>query len=179
MPTLKRFLPSSSDVINVYSIIVFWAYSWCLFVFVFNLPGWILKVPFSEILGYFSYGMIYVFFDTLLFLAIILLLSAILPVRWFRNNFVVSGALTATMLFFWVVFFQVNFNLLLESPENNNLLILLVAMVILILSLELARRLSLIQKVFSWFASACVVFVYVYGILTVIGFVVVIARNIS
>lgn len=178
MQNLKRYFPAGSDIFSVYSVIVFWAYSWCVLIFMFNFSSWILKVPSSEILGYFSYGLLFAFLDTLFMIAILLALSAILPGSWFRNDFVVSGTLAATSLFFWVTFFQVSFFVLMESSMMTALLILLVAVVILILSLIITRRFPLIRKAFQWFASACGVFIYVYGFLSVIGLVVVVLRNI-
>lgn len=179
MKSLKHYLPVGSDIFPVYSVIVFWAYSWGVLIFMFNLSSWILKVPLGEILGYFSYGMLYVFLDTLLILAILLFFSAILPASWFRNDFPASGALAAGSLFFWLIFFQVSFNVVAELPPASILAVILVALLILILSLVISRRISWIHKALVWFGSATGIFVYLYLFLTALGLVVVLIRNIA
>ena len=68
--SLKSRFPARSEIFPVYSVIVFWSYTYGLLVLMFNLPSWMLMVPLNEILGYFSYGMAASFLDTPTLLAI-------------------------------------------------------------------------------------------------------------
>jgi drug/metabolite transporter (DMT)-like permease len=175
---MKNLLPIRSGIFPVYSVIVFWSYSWGLLVFMFNLSSWILKVPLNEILGYFSYMMVFLFLDTIILMLFVLSLSAILPRKWLRDDFEVKGTLVASTLFLWIVFIQVFFNTILNEAINSIYLIILIAFVILVLSMIIVKRIPRIQKVITWFASAAGIFVYLYGFLTIFSLVIVIIRNI-
>ena len=120
--SLKNRFPSWSEIFPVYSVIVFWSYTYGLLVLMFNLPSWILMVPLGEILGYFSYGMAASFLDSLLFLGTALGLAFILPGAWFRDDFAASGSVAAGLLFFWVALIQLAFSVLMDLPVLQFLL---------------------------------------------------------
>jgi hypothetical protein len=173
----RRF-PSRSEVFAVYSVIVFWAYTWGVLMFMFDLPGWMLMASLWEILGYFSYGAAAIFLDTLILLGLVLGLSALLPGAWLRDDFSVSGGVLAGMLFAWITFAQVSFGVLATLPVNTLLLLFLTALAILVLTIVIVRRLPPLRRFALWAASSSAIFVYIYGFLTALGFVVILLRNI-
>ena len=177
MEWIKRRLPSWDEIFPVYSVVVFWAYSWYMLVFVFKLPSWMLEVTFGEIFAYFSYGMLFVFLDTIQLLAILIVLAFILPPAWLKNDFPASGGVLAGLLFAWIVFVQFSLRTLFELPLFQQVSFLLVIILSLIVTELVVRRLPVFRKIILWFISSTSVFVYLYGFLTAIGILVVLIRN--
>ena len=179
MKWVKGHLPSWPEIFPVYSVIVFWAYSWYMLMFMFKLPSWLLEVPFGEIFAYFSYGVLLVFLDTIQLLAILVSVAFILPPAWFRNDFSTSGGALAGLLFAWIVFVQFSLRTLFGLPAFLQLTLLLVVILSSIVTVLVVRRLPFFRKIVSWFISSASTFVYLYGFLTAIGILVVLIRNLS
>ena len=179
MKWIKYRLPNWPEIFPVFSVIVFWAYSWYILMFTFKLPSWMLEVTFGEILAYFSYGMFWVFLDAIQLLAILVSVALILPPAWFKNDFSVSGGALAGLLFAWIVFVQFSLRTLFGLPAFQQLALLLVIMLSLIVTVLVVRRLLFFRKIILWFISSTSIFVYLYGFLTVIGILVVLIRNLS
>ena len=175
---LKDRFPSRSEIFPVYSVIVFWSYTWSILIFMFNLPSWILLTRLGEILGYFSYGVVFTFFDTLLMLGLILGTAFVLPCAWLRDDFVAVGSAIAGLLFFWVTIIQMTFGTLITWPASRFWLLLCAALASLIVSVVVIRRLPLLRKPILWLASSAGIFVYIYGFITMFGIVVVLIRNV-
>lgn len=173
----KSRLPASSEMFSVYSVIVFWVFGWGVLIFLFNFPSWLLMVSLWEILGYFSYGMLSFFLDSIFLLGLILVAAMLLPPVWLRNDFSAGGSALAGLLFAWITVFQVAFLFLMDMPASQMAAFLLVIAVSLFLSVLVARRLSPIRKLVLWFASSTGLFVYLYGFLTAVSLLVVLIRN--
>jgi hypothetical protein len=180
MKWIKHRLPSWAEMLPVYSVILFCSYTYGLMVFAYNVPSWILMVPLGEILGYFSYGMVLFFLDTLPQLVLVLAMAALLPRPWFLNDFAAVGSVVAGVLFFWITIVQLAFGSLVTMLTPRFVASLAVAFLIHLVSMVVAvKRLPLIRKAVLWLSSSTGLFVYLYGFLTVVGLVVVLIRNLS
>ena len=179
MKWLKERLPSWPEIFPVYSVIVFWAYSWYMLMFMFKLPSWMLEVTFGEIFAYFSYGVLLVFLDTIQLLAILVIAAFILPPIWLKKDFPASGGALAGLLFVWIVFTQFSLRTLFGLPSFQQLSFLLIIILSMIVTVLVVRRLPFFRQIILWFISSASIFVYLYGFLTVVSFLVVLIRNLS
>ncbi|RJP54470.1 MAG: hypothetical protein C4583_02350 [Anaerolineaceae bacterium] len=179
MKWIRERLPAWPGIFPVYSALVFWAYGWYMLMFMFKLPSWMLEVTFGEIVAYFSYGLILVFWDTVQMLAILVGLSFVLPRSWLNDDFSVSGTALAGLLFFWIMFAQFAFVGLVNLPPSQQIAVLVVALLGFILAVLLVRRFPAFRKLAVWFGSSAGIFAYLYGFLTALGVVVVLIRNLS
>ncbi len=177
MKDLLARLPARSEVFSVYSVIVFLCYSWGVFVFMFNLPSWILMSPLGEVAAYFAYGLTFTFLDTILQLALVLLVTLLLPAAWLQKDFVVSGSVFAAMSFFWILVVQIVFLEVAKEPFTSLWMVIAVAVITTVLFVFVFRRYSLFRKPVLWLSSSTGVFVYIYGFLTAISLVAVLIRN--
>jgi len=174
---IRDYLPSRADIFTVYSAIVFWSYTWALYLFLYNLSSWMLTVSLWEIIGYFSYAMAAVFLDALLSLFILVGAAFILPSSWLKNDFAASGAALAGLLFFWVTLIQLAFGTIAKLPGAQLIEIFIVILASLVVDVLVVRRISLLRKITLWFSSSAGVFVYLYCFLSALGFVVILIRN--
>lgn len=177
---LKRLyhrLPPRADIFPVYSLIVFWVYSWAVLVFLFNLPSWMLQIPISEILAFLCYALVFAFLDSLLMLGIVLLAAAGLPAAWLRDDFSVGGGILASCLILWVIIVNPIFAELVKWPAWHIALILFLAVFSAAVFVWIGRRVRQLRRFTLWLGTSAGLFVYLYGGLSVIGLLVVLARN--
>jgi hypothetical protein len=88
---IRNRLPSRSEIIAVFGVIVFICHSWTMLGFLNKLSSFILYFTVGEIFGIFAYMMAFAFLESLAFMGFLVLLSAILPSRWLRNGFAFKG----------------------------------------------------------------------------------------
>lgn len=179
MKWIKSRLPDWAEIFPVYSVIVFWAYSWFMLVFVFNFPSWLLEITFGEIFSYFSYGVIFVFLDTIIVCAILLGVASVFPSAWLKDDFLVSGSAVASLLYLWIILVQLSYFVIMKLSTSNLLFLSLSILATFSLAVLLVRRVPPFRKAVIWFKSATGVFVFIYGFFTGIGFLVVLIRNLS
>ena len=95
---LKRIsnrLPALNQITPVYAVIIFMSAAWMILAFVWKLPAWLYFQTVYEILPILAYAFMQIFFDSLLYLGLLLLICVILPARFFKDEFSVRGTWAA------------------------------------------------------------------------------------
>lgn len=174
---LKNRFPIFSEIFTVYSVIVFFWYSWAMLVFLYNLPSLMLSASLDEILSYFAYGMVFVFLDTVLVLAILLGVTGLAPSSLLKDDFIAGGSVLAILFFFWMSVINFALGYLAYWPEWKVFMVLVTILASIILFEYIFRRFSIPRRIILWLSSSAGIFVYPYGFLSAIGVIVVFLRN--
>ena len=91
---LKR-LPKPQAILQVYAVIAFMLSAWTVTAFLWKLSAWLLFLNIGEIFTIFSYSMMTNLLESLLVLLLLLVISALLPARLLRDDFIVRGTILA------------------------------------------------------------------------------------
>ena len=134
-------------------------------------------VSFGEIAGYLSYGLVFAFLDTMLFLALALGIGFVFAPIWKKDDFVVFGTPLILTMFFWVCLTQVGFGVIVETPGLYQWFYGIVVVFSVAVTVFLFSRFPFLKKFAHKFASATGPFVYLYMFFSIIGAIVVLYRN--
>jgi len=165
-----------SEVLPVYAIIVLAVYGWTTYWALWQLPSWLDSRTVGEIFAIWCYLLLTNLAESLLALLGVMLLAIILPLSWFSQRFVSRGSVFAATVLGGLMFFETNF--LQRSSYFGQLpgfLPMLTAVTILLTFL--AGHFELARRVVERFADNAVIFLYVSIPLSLMGLIVVIARN--
>lgn len=91
-------------------VVVFVVHSWSVRGFLFNLPSFVLKYRPGEILAIFCYHMAFAFLESLVGSALLVVLAALLPSKWFRNGFAYNSFLLVLATVIGAIFLQNSFS---------------------------------------------------------------------
>ena len=178
---LQAKLPTRPELWPVFSILLFIVCSWGLYRAFWYVPSWLEYLSVWSILIIFAYVLAFGLFESVMLLGLPLLFSLSLPVRRFREQFVVQGSALALALCGGAVLVQrrVGFIYNLENWQLLALpLLALLGLIILSLILSfLFERFKALARLLQAFAERMTVFGYLYAVLGLAGLVVVILRN--
>ncbi|MBK9600305.1 MAG: hypothetical protein IPO36_00425 [Anaerolineales bacterium] len=91
MDIVKK-IPRWEQIIPVYAVIVMMVYVWSLFQYFWRLSSWLNFSTLGQVGGIYVYTAAVNFIESLLILFALLVLSVILPSKWFYEQFVVKGS---------------------------------------------------------------------------------------
>jgi hypothetical protein len=175
--SIKNKLPSLAQVYPVYAIIVILTYGWTIYWALWKLPSWLDFLPLGEIGVIFCYLVATNFFESLLALFGVIIVSLVLPRKWFREVFVSRGSVLAASILISIMIFEYHF----DKPSDYFYkfpsylpLILLIAGVLTFL----AGWIRMIRKAVEVFAENAVIFLFISLPLSLLSLIVVIVRNI-
>jgi len=173
----KDRLPARQDVITVLSVVVFVVFSWSIRGFLFIFPSRVMYLGAWDILSVFMYMMAFALVESLLILAVLVAVSAVLPKKWLRQGFPYKGLLVTIVGAAAAVWYQGNLGNTL--PPGGTLLSWGAVLAILLLSLIIiSHSFSRLGQVLTALAERFTIFNYVYLPLGFLGVLVVLLRNI-
>jgi hypothetical protein len=148
-------------------------YGWSIFQFIRELPGWLKFLTLGEISSILAYTFALDFLESLLVLAGLIVISVILPTKWFRDNFIVRAGVSALYLlgFFMFAASQPDPS---KQPDNY----ILRRIIDLVLLQYVVRDVSLLRKAITSLADRSTVFLYLSIPASLLALVVVLYRNI-
>jgi hypothetical protein len=104
---MKR-LPAKQDLTSAFLTIITIVNFWALIVFLYNFPGLIKQLPIKDIFSVLAYVLFSALVESSMIFIGLVLLSAILPARFLRENFRVRAALLLLLSTIYIIPFQVN-----------------------------------------------------------------------
>jgi hypothetical protein len=170
-------LPSMGQLTAVYGVIVLMIYSWTIYWYLWKLPSWLYFLTLGELLVTFSYAMVVNFIESLLVLLVPVLLSLLLPLRWFRDRFVAQGVILVVLLLIALMNYLDIITGLQGFPPGLGWLVLVVIMVIAFM-IFLAGRIELFRKVVEEIGNRATIFIYIFLPISVLSIIVVLIRNV-
>jgi hypothetical protein len=177
MSLLKSRLPPSSAIFPVFAVISFLVYGWTLVIFFWKLPSWLMFLTLDEILVNLAYAMTAALLESLVILALLLLLCIVLPAAMMRDVFVTRGAVAALIGLGSIMLYMYRFSEVGYSFLDDLLLWTLSSLALTLLLTFLAPRLNFLVRLAAWTSDRVTVFVYLFLPLSALSLLVVIYRN--
>lgn len=173
---IKNKLPHLAEVYPVYAIIVILTYGWTIYWALWKLPSWLDFLPLGEIGAIFCYLMATNLLESLLTLSGLMLISLILPKKWFRDVFVSRGSVLAASVLVSIMIFEYHFD---KPSDYFSRLPLYLPLILLMASILafLAGRIRNVRKGVELFAENAVIFIFISLPVSVLSLIVVVARN--
>jgi len=173
---LKR-IPKSEQIAPVYAVIVVMIYSWSLSRFFWRLPSWLYFSSMGEIAVIFAYMMVVNLIESVLVFLVPILMSIILPQKWFYDRFITKGTLLVSLGLGYLMYFDNH--LQYQSPFPLEMVYWTPAITIAILGLVfLIDWLGFLDKVLNELTNRFIIFLYISIPVSLISLLAVLFRNI-
>jgi hypothetical protein len=173
----KKHVPEFQQILAVYGVVVFIVYGWTIYWYLWKLPSWLYFMSISEILTVLAYAMVVNFLESLIVIAVPIVVSLALPVSWFRDQFVAKGTIMLIILLALLMEYVTLITALINIPPGMGVDVLL-AILGIVAAVFLVGRLGFLRKVIEEIAYRAVIFVYIFVPLTAVSFLVVVIRNV-
>jgi len=172
----KNRLPRLAQIYPVYAIIVILVYGWTLYWSFWKLTSWMDFLTLGEIAAIYCYLLATNLLESLLALLGVVMVSLILPPKWFREVFVIRASVLAASVLISFMVFESHF----KAPAEyfHKLPIYLIPIILLggILAF-LAGWIPIIRKGVEILAENAVIFLYISLPLSLLSLIIVIGRN--
>lgn len=174
MQLIKARLPTSDQALPVLSVILFFSFTWTLYVMFWTIPSWLGDMPVSQMLVLAAYVLSFALLESVLIMAGLLLLAFVLPARFFKDKFTSVGSILVLLLGLGAYYAQPRLDELravrnLFLFEIPILFLVIILALVVVLSLVLGR-LSKMEKLVTAFAEKMTVFSYIYLPLGLLSF---------
>jgi hypothetical protein len=180
--SLKSRLPTRSETLSVFSIFVFFVFSWTLYRSFWYVPSWLEYLNVWSVMVIIAYVLAFALFESATMLALVVFFSLFFPLKFFKARYVLQGSSLAALVCVGAFLLQRKINLvyrlelwqLLAYP----LVGLLLGVLLVVLLAFLFDRFSLLTRLASALVERMVIFVYIYVPLGLLALLVVLVRNI-
>ena len=175
----RRRLPGRREIFAVLSFVVFVMHSWSVRGFFHEVPSFILYYKLGQILAIFSYMMAFALFESLMVTFGLGTLSLVMPVKWFRDGFVYKSFITVVVGAIAMLWLENTIMSLNNTFPSMGLLLGVAGITfgIWVLLLLAFHNVKPLQKPILVFSDRIGVLAYLYIPLGILGFVVVLVRN--
>lgn len=179
MDVVLQRLPNSRAILPVYAVIAVMLSAWTITAFLWKLSAWLLILNIGEIFTIFSYSMVVNLLESLIVLALVLVVCALLPSAILRDDFVVRGTILSMGLVGSMMAF-VRFHMQFGMESGVRLFIGPLAVLLLTaLLLVFSPKLRFLHSAVLWISDRLMVFLYILLPLFVVLSAYVIFRNIT
>ena len=176
MNFVKR-IPKLEQIAPVYAVVVVMIYPWSLSRFFWRLPSWLYFSSVGEIAVIFAYMMVVNLIESILILLAPILMSIILPQKWFYDRFVTKGTLLVSLGLGYLIYFDNHLHY--QTPFPLDLVYWTPAIVISILVLVfLIDLLGFLDKILNELTNRLIIFLYISIPVSLISLLIVLIRNI-
>jgi len=170
-------IPSLTQLAPVYAVAVTMIYSWSLLRFSWRLPSFLKYSTNGEIGVIFAYLMVINLLESLVVVLVPIILSVILPQKWFYDRFVTKGVFLVSMGLGYLIYIAEK--IVPEMPFPYTLIKWAPVFFLLILLLVLLLdQIKFLQRIVDDISDRFVVFLYVSIPVSAISLMVVLIRNI-
>jgi len=179
---LLNRLPGIQQIAPVYAIGVTLLYSWTIYnVIRAFATNWGMFLGMDDILGLVAYMLVGNFFESLLWIGILLGSCFLLPGNFLKDKFILRGSiLTLTFLGSIMVFYlQLSDNLFVDAVLRNiNKWVTLFTISTLVL-IAAGEWIKIFGEIIKSLADRFIVFLYLYLPLTLLSILIIILRNLG
>lgn len=174
---LKSRFPPFASILPVFAVISFLVYGWTLVIFFWKLPSWLMFLTLDEILVNLAYAMTAALLESLVFLALLLLLYIVLPVAMMKDVFVTRGSVAALIGLGSIMLYMYRFSEIGYSFLDKLILWTLSSLALTLLLAFLAPRFQLIVRLAAWISDRVIVLLYLFIPISALSALTVIYRN--
>jgi hypothetical protein len=167
-------VPDTNQFLPVYGLIVMLVYGWSLYQFIWNLPSWLKFLTLGEIGSVLAYTIVTDLAESLLILMGLIIVSVILPKKWFRDDFIVRGG--GSVLYLLILFMVIARN---TTPYEQLVSKYAIRGLIDFSFLQLMLgEIRLLRKIVSELADRSTIFLYLSIPSSALALIVVLIRSI-
>ena len=174
---LSKLFPSLKQLAPVYSVAVVIIYGWSILRFFWRLPSFLNYATAGEIGVIFSYLMTVNLLESLAVVSGPVVLSLILPQKWFFERFVTKSVLLVSLGLGYMVYIESHINTDEPFPYTLFRWAPLVFLLIFVL-VFLLDRITFLTKILEVISDRLEVFLYISIPVSAVSFLVVLVRNI-
>ena len=179
---LESKLPSSQEVLPVFSVIVFIVFTWTLYRMFFQVPSLLFYMRVWDVLIIISYVLMFALIESVIVLGLLLIFSLVFPAKYFKDNFVAQGSTVVLMISMGAFALQRKMKIMYRLDGWELILypfVILAAIVFVIFAASyIYDRFKLLPHIINTVAERMIVFVVLYVPLSILGLLVVFVRNI-
>jgi len=170
-------LPSLRQIAPVYAIAVIIIYTWTAVWFLWNLPSWLFFMTAGEIALVYAYILATNFLESLLVVCGPILLSFVLPSKWFRDSFVARGSSLVILGLGYAMFLALQF----QTRDAYPSILLKVWSVALALGLIallvfVVGKIPFVRRAVEFIAEQVTVFLFIYVPISIVSLFIVLPR---
>jgi len=174
---LKDKLPSFNELAPVYGVISLFVYTWTILWFFWKLNGWLVYLNLGEIGVILVYSLATNLLECLFVLMIPLLISVVLPARWYLDHFTASSTAWLLPGLSFVIFAAFQFEG--RSKFHQSLIIQVGIPVIFLMAFFIFATIKWqwARTLLESIADRTTIFIYLFFPISVVSIVVVLIRN--
>ena len=166
---LKR-IPGRAQIIPVYAVIVQIIFIWTILWFFWKLPSWLYYMNIGEILATLSYIFATNLLESLVVMCAPIVISILLPAKWFRDVFVVRGTALIIPGLGYLMYIAFHFQSRNEYPAIFfKTWAVSLAFSILFAFVYIAGKINILRKVIEFIADRAIIFLYIFIPLSLIS----------
>jgi hypothetical protein len=174
---LRKRFPALQEAIPVFSVIATIFYLWTLVVWIWQVPSWLLFLTLGQLFSILAYEMVNCLLESLTFLAFVIALTAILPPRFIKNDFVVRSTwltigLLGPLAIYFICFFMIG-----ATFASYQTIWMVTSILLSTLLASISGRVAWMRNVASWISDRLTIFLFLYMPASAISMAVVIVRN--
>ena len=179
---MKSRLPTRSEAVSVFSIFVFFIFSWTLYRTSWYVPSWLEYLSLWSVLIVIAYVLAFALFESAGMLALVVFFSLFFPCKVFKEKYILQGSSLAVLISVGAVMLQRKINLVyrleLWQLVAYPLVGLLASVLLVVLLAFLFTRFPALAPLINAMVERMVIFVYIYVPLGLLALLVVLVRNI-
>ncbi|MEM7331068.1 MAG: hypothetical protein AAF490_03175 [Chloroflexota bacterium] len=178
MDIFKKRLPERQQLIYVFLAFAFVSNAWALYDISQEFSAFVLRLSLGELLGVYSHSLMFALVDAMFAFMLFLIASFILPTAWVRERFVSIGTSIAFITGVWMIIFHLN-NLASRRNVTSIGLWLGSYILVLIAVYIFIHRNEKFHQGIANFIERLALLAGIYIFLDIVGFLVIIIRNIG
>ena len=154
------------QVFPVFSIIVFFVFTWALYSAAYQVPSWLGYLSIWNVVTLMIYVLAFALFESAVVLGFVLLICLVFPAHIFKEIFIAQGSAIIVVLSGVALSIQYNFQLLYALEFWQGIIYILMFLIALaatvLLFAALIRRYNRLQRLLEALATRMTMFGYFY-----------------
>ena len=177
---LCRRIPDRKQVFPVFSVIIFFVFTWALYTASYQVPSWLGYLSIWNVVTLMLYILAFALLESAIVLGFLLLVCLVFPARFFKEIFIAQGSAIVVVLSGAALLIQLNFHLLYSLEFWQSLIYILLFLIalaaIVLLFASLIRRHKRLQSLLEALAARMTMFGYFYLTFGLLSLAVVLVR---
>lgn len=151
-------------------------YGWSLVIFTYKLPGWLYYLTLTEIGGILAHQLMVNLLESAVALVLLLLVCAILPARFLKDEFPVRGTAVSIIMIGAMMVFLVR---AAAAPGigGSMALVMLVALAAAVLAAVFSTRFRPVRAALLWLSDRLIVFLFILLPLSAVSMIYLLVRS--
>jgi hypothetical protein len=175
--TLLEKIPRLQKLFPVYAIVMLMVYAWTLRWFIWKFSSWVFYLRMDEILVILMYSLSVNFIESLLVLALFIVISMLLPRAWFHDHFVARGTALGLLSLGYLMYLASLFQNKGDFPRSFILRTSIPVFLAIVFIVYLSTRVGFVRKILEGIADRATIFLYMTVPVSIISIILVVLRN--